>query len=197
MRAVYSKHSDVMGGRCSERRPEGTRTEDRNTENADGEASLSRSRARELGRRTCSCRTAPALGATSALAGIKQEFQVFKNCPYETPGVVQCVTTMTSGEFHLGAKTVPVEPKVVVLQGGLPAEGTELVPPTNGETLSKTPLMLPGGLIGIELLPPLTEVTATAELVGPINVSVPNEASGQGDAVGDAAARETGQPRAA
>src|SRR4051794_12019213 len=78
-------------------------------------------------------------GASPASAGIKQEFSVFKNCPYETPGVVQCIySTTTGGEFHLGSKTVPVAPKVVVLQGGLTKSGTQLVGATNGETLSKT-----------------------------------------------------------
>jgi hypothetical protein len=126
------------------------------------------------------------LGVSPALAGLKQDFQKFKFCPYENPEVATCVySTTSSGEFHLGSKTVPVEPNVVVLQGGLKKAGTgeELVPATNGETLSKTPLMLPGGLIGIELLPPLTEVTATAELVGPVDVNVGNEATGKGQAV--------------
>ena len=126
------------------------------------------------------------LGASTALAGLKQDFQKFKFCPYENPNVATCIySTTNTGEFHLGSKTVPVEPEVVVLQGGLPVGGSgTLVGATNGETLSKTPLLLPGGLIGIELLPPLTTVTATAELVGPVTVSVPNEATGTGEAVG-------------
>jgi len=125
-----------------------------------------------------------AVGVSPASAGLKQEFEVFKFCPYENPEAGQCIySTTTSGEFHLGSKTVPIEPQVVVLQGALKKGGTELLSATNGETLSKTPLLLPGGLIGIELLPPLTTVTATAELVGPVNVSVPNEAKGEGDAV--------------
>jgi hypothetical protein len=121
--------------------------------------------------------------ASPALAGLKQEFSVFATCPYENPAVTQCIySTTTGGEFKLGGKTVPVAPKVVVLKGGLTATSTELVPPTDGETLSKTPLTLPGGLVGIELGGP-TEVTATAEVVGPINVNVPAEVSGEGTAV--------------
>src|SRR6476469_390307 len=125
------------------------------------------------------------LGASPALAGLKQEFAVFKNCPFENPAVVQCIySTTTGGEFHLGSKTVPVAPAVVVLQGALTATGTELVPATNGETLSKTPLPLPGGLAGIGGIGGPNEVTATAELVGPVNVSVLNEANEEGEAVG-------------
>jgi hypothetical protein len=124
------------------------------------------------------------LGATPAWAGLQKEFSVFKFCPYENPEVSTCVySTTTSGEFHLGSKTVPVEPKVVVLQGGLTKGGTELVPATNGETLSKTALTIPGGLTGIGI-GGAEEVTATAELVGPVYVNVPNEATGEGEAVG-------------
>jgi hypothetical protein len=122
--------------------------------------------------------------ASSASANLKKEFETFKFCPYENPLVVQCVySTTTGGEFHLGSKTVPVEPKVIVLQGGLTHVNTELIPATNGETVSKTPLVLPGGLVGIELLPPLTEVTATAEPVGPINVNVNAVSAREGTAV--------------
>jgi hypothetical protein len=113
---------------------------------------------------------APA-GATS----LDKEFEeLFQHCPINTPGVTTCVySTTTGGEFHLGSKTVPIEGHTIVLQGGLKSGSTELVPPTDGtEEVSKTPLTIPGGLVGLELLPPLTEVTATAEPAGPINVNV-------------------------
>jgi len=75
---------------------------------------------------------------------------------------------------------VPIN-RTVTLQGGV--EGTTLIPAADGNTLSKTPLQLPGGLAGIELLPPLTEVTATAELAGTASVSVANTLAGEGTAV--------------
>jgi hypothetical protein len=119
-------------------------------------------------------------GAGPASAGVDHELAIFSQCPTEVPGVTLCVySTTTAGEFHLGSKTVPVEGHTIVLQGGLKNnESSELVPAKNGETVSKTPLALPGGLIGVELLPgvlpPLTEVTATAEPAGTITVSTLN-----------------------
>jgi hypothetical protein len=122
------------------------------------------------------------LGAPApAVAGLQHEFSVFSDCPVNTPGVQACiVSTVTSGEFKLGSKTVPIN-KTVTLQGGI--RGTELVPAADGNTLSKTPLVVPGGLVGLEVLPPLTEVTATAELAGtvllnfsPVEVTLPLKA---------------------
>jgi hypothetical protein len=107
---------------------------------------------------------------------------VFSDCPVAVlqPEALCIVSTVTSGEFTLGSKTVPIN-RTVTLQGGL--EGTTLVPAADGNTLSKTPLQLPGGLAGIELLPPLTEVTATAELAGAGTVSIANTLAGEGTAV--------------
>ncbi|HEY4450373.1 MAG TPA: hypothetical protein VGN13_02120 [Solirubrobacteraceae bacterium] len=122
-------------------------------------------------------------GAASAQAGLQKEFEVFAQCPLTDPAVNMCVqSTVTSGQFKLGSKTVPIN-KTVTLQGGLTPSSEELVPAANGETLSKTPLVLPGGLIGLEVLPPLTEVTATAELAGPVLVNVPNFGKEAGTAV--------------
>jgi len=122
------------------------------------------------------------IGAAPASAGLHKELAIFSDCPVNTPGVVTCVvSTTTSGEFHLGSKTVPVS-KTVVLQGGLKENNPLLVPAENGETLSKTPLQVPGGILGIEVLPPLTEVTATAELAGPVELFTSNATSGKGTA---------------
>ncbi len=121
-----------------------------------------------------------AFGASPALAGLHGEFAKFSDCPVNTPGVVSCiVSTTTSGEFHLGTKTVPVN-TTVLLQGGLKSESPVLVPAADGNTLSKTPLQVPGGIIGIEILGPLTEVTATAELAGPVELNVNNANEGHG-----------------
>lgn len=120
--------------------------------------------------------------APPALAGIQQEFAVFDHCPVENPAVTLCiVSTVSGGEFKIGNKTVPIN-RTVTLQGGL--SGTTLVPATDGNTLSKTPLEVPGGISGIEVLGgPLTDVTATAELAGPVSVSIENFNSREGTAV--------------
>ncbi len=123
------------------------------------------------------------VGASSAQAGLQQEFSVFNECPLANPSVTICVySTVTSGEFKIGSKTVPIN-KTVTLQGGLAGASEVLVPAADGNTLSKTPLVLPGGLVGLEVLPPLTEVTATAEIAGPVLINVPNFGKQSGTAV--------------
>ncbi len=123
------------------------------------------------------------VGAAPAQAGLQQEFSVFDDCPVNTPGVVGCIVSYTtSGEFHLGSKTVPIN-KTITLQGGTSSTSPYLIPAADGNTLSKTPLQLPGGLIGVEFLPPLTEVTTTAELAGPVALNVGNLFAGSGTAV--------------
>ncbi len=120
------------------------------------------------------------LSAAPALAGIQQEFAVFSDCPVENPTVTTCiVSTTTSGEFKIGNKTVPVS-KTVILQGGLAENSSKLVGAADGNTLSKTALPVPGGIVGIEVLPPLTSVTATAELAGTPEVNVVNANRGEG-----------------
>ncbi|HEV7161985.1 MAG TPA: hypothetical protein VGN25_01900, partial [Solirubrobacteraceae bacterium] len=121
--------------------------------------------------------------APSALAGLQKEYSVFGDCPVNTPGVVGCVVSYTTGgEFHLGSKAVTID-KTITLQGGTSSMSPDLVGAADGNTLSKTPLTLPGGLVGVELLPPLTEVTATAELAGPVVLNVGNLFAGKGTAV--------------
>jgi len=122
-------------------------------------------------------------GAAPAMAGLQEEFAVFNDCPVNTPGVVGCVVSYTTGgEFHLGSKTVPIN-KTITLQGGLTETSPDLVPAADGNTLSKTSLELPGGLVGLELLPPLTEVQATAELAGPVVLNLKNFFAEKGPAV--------------
>src|SRR6476661_6371323 len=102
-----------------------------------------------------------------AEASLKQELAQFADCPVNTPGVQSCLLGLTTGgEFHLGNETVPIN-RTVTLQAGIIPGQAKLVPAVDGNTLSKTPLTVPGGLLGIELLGNLTEVTATAELVAP------------------------------
>jgi hypothetical protein len=140
-----------------------------------------RGRARTLCAALLAAAALVALGAPApALAGLEQELSVFGACPVNTSGVNTCVySTVTGGEFTLGSKTVHID-KTIVLQGGINTGG-ELVAATNGETLSKTPLTVPGGLVGIEGLG--GEVTATAELAGTVKLSAINLLEGKGTAV--------------
>jgi hypothetical protein len=113
--------------------------------------------------------------ATPALASSYQkEFAPFADCPVNTPGVFACVVSqVSSGEFKIGSNTVPIN-KTITLQGGYNKTTKELVAAVDGNTLSKTPLVIPGGLLGIELLGNLTEVTATAELAKPAHLYLEN-----------------------
>jgi hypothetical protein len=81
------------------------------------------------------------------------EFARFNNCPSTNLEVEVCLTsTVTSGEFVLGSKKVPIV-NPVTLQGGAGpanAEGiSKFYGATNGETLSKSPQPVPGGLSGL------------------------------------------------
>jgi hypothetical protein len=113
------------------------------------------------------------LFAAPAFAGLKHDFSVFYDCPINDPNAAAClVSTTNSGEFVIGSKTVPIN-KTVTLQGATSETSNQLIPAVDGNTLSKTPLTLPGGLVGIEL-GGTTEVTATAELAGPVVLELQN-----------------------
>jgi len=150
---------------------------------------------RKLGLLVAAALTVALVGAVPALAsGPTGEFEVFKQCPTSNPSVNLCFfATSEGGEFHVGTTTVPIN-KTITLQGGsiLNEEtGAEVfVPPTNGETLSKVPLTVPGGLLGI-IAPSgwpvwlqnifnefinngITGVTATVELVANPGISRTN-----------------------
>jgi hypothetical protein len=128
-----------------------------------------------------------ALGfAAPALAGKPTgEFANFAQCPLSNPSVNFCVFAQTtSGEFKIGSTTVSLT-KTTTLQGGIienESTGAEtFVNAANGETLSKTPQTVPGGLLKImapSFFPEplkaifnefinkgITGVTATTELV--------------------------------
>ena len=109
------------------------------------------------------------------------EYAPFGECPLSHPALEVClVSTSSGGYFQVGKKNVPLK-NPVTLQGGF-EEGI-FVGAENGETLSKTPQPVPGGLLGIEapkswpkFLQDLfneainngaTGVTATVELAGP------------------------------
>lgn len=116
------------------------------------------------------------------------EYHNFGDCPLGNPAVISCIySTTTSGEVKIGSTAVPIT-NPIVLQGGLTENEetfeTTFVNAADGNTLSKSPQTVPGGLLGIiapEFLPGFlqtifnefinhgpTGVTATTELVGPV-----------------------------
>jgi hypothetical protein len=133
--------------------------------------------------------TAMMLVPSQALAAShhpKGEYAQFAECPLNNAKVVYCVYSESKGGFfQIGKKTVPLK-NPVILQGGLEVNEkfeTPFVGAENGDTLSKTPQPVPGGLLGIEapkswpkFLQDLfnetinngfTGVTATVEIAGP------------------------------
>lgn len=114
------------------------------------------------------------------------EYAIFSDCPLSNPSLTACVySETTSGEVKIGSTSTPIS-KTIVLQGGTIVNPTTKeetwVEAADGNTLSKTPQEVPGGLLGIvapESLPlelgkivnklvseGLGGVTATTELVG-------------------------------
>ncbi|MGN6257760.1 MAG: hypothetical protein ACTHN3_08435 [Solirubrobacterales bacterium] len=145
--------------------------------------------------------------ASSASATLTGEYARFSKCPLSNTAVEYCIyAETTNGSFTMGKKTVPLK-NPVVLQGGLGnAEGNPFLPltlyaATDGNTLSKSPQTVPGGLLGIEapswwpqILKDLfnetinngfTGVTATVELAGPasgVKVNLLSALTGEGAA---------------
>jgi hypothetical protein len=135
--------------------------------------------------------------ASSALAkSPKGAFAVFVQCPTTTATTCFYLSS-TGGELRLHKDTIPFT-KSVTVQGGIERNaktGAEtFIAASNGETLSKTAQVLPGGLTGLlacrEIANPLekeaceevfesghTEVKVIAELAKPaseIGISKPN-----------------------
>lgn len=129
------------------------------------------------------------------------DFVNFGDCPLSNPSVVSCLFAQTSsGEFKISNTAVPIT-KTITLQGGLEESGENLtlVAAKDGNTLSKTPQTVPGGLLKIfapEFLPEplkkifnefinkgITGATATTELVGTVTVNSTNELTAKGTAL--------------
>lgn len=94
-----------------------------------------------------------ALAATAAAKAPSGKYSVFGQCPRFTPGVTRCLySETTSGEVKIGKQTVPIT-NPIVLQGGTTrneeTEAETFVGALNGETLSKSPQNVPGGLLDI------------------------------------------------
>lgn len=134
--------------------------------------------------------TVASLGALSVASPALASggWAAFAQCPVSNPAVTSCLAaTTSSGEVVIGNKAVPIK-NAITLQGGL-AQNEEtgavtFVAAANGETLSKTPQTVPGGLVGIEGLG--GEVTATTELAGAassIGVNTENLLEAEGTAL--------------
>jgi hypothetical protein len=81
------------------------------------------------------------------------DFAVFSQCPRFTTNVSLCIYAQTkSGEVTLNKQNVPIK-NTITLQGGIirneETEAETFVAALNGETLSKTPQPVPGGLAGL------------------------------------------------
>jgi hypothetical protein len=129
-----------------------------------------------------------ACGLPASALAHEGEFAQFDYCPSTTTGVFKCLHSVTNtGTIVLGNKTTPIV-NPVTLQGGYSKEGasgfsTFYAATGGGETLTKDPQPVPGGLLGIvppESAPPLvkaalafffenglTGVNATLELAEP------------------------------
>lgn len=145
------------------------------------------------------------------------DFAVFRQCPRAAAGVSLCLySEMLSGEVSIGQHVVPInqdKQHPIIVQGGIrvnhATEEQTFVAALNGETLSRTPQKVPGGLSGlvrcseitgggtaerglrlaceVTLATPNTAVSATTELARPANeitVSTAALESGEGTALG-------------
>lgn len=143
------------------------------------------------------------------------EYSVFKECPLSVPHINSCAYSLTtSGEVKIGSTSTPITAPIV-FQGGetrevvfveeaeiegelveITKEVRKFVPAANGETLSKSPQPVSGGLAGLincsEISEPvaklacelvfqngLTGVNATTELVGEAQYAFTKLASGE------------------
>ncbi|MET0604317.1 MAG: hypothetical protein ABW167_20195 [Baekduia sp.] len=130
--------------------------------------------------------------AASASAAPTGDYAQFAHCPVGNAQVVSCLySEVTSGSFKLGTSTVPINKKIV-LQGGFYYDANfniVFVNAVGADTLSKTGLDVPGGLLGImqgsgftgallaafeAAVHSFNGVTATAELVGPPQLNLIN-----------------------
>lgn len=133
------------------------------------------------------------------------EYAQFAECPLNRETITDCIYSVSNGGFFtVGKKTVKlVNP--VTLQGGYEGGGSEIkfFGAENGDTLSKTPQPVPGGLLGITaptwwpkfiqdwfnnlINEGFTGVNATVELAGPatnIKLSTENLLEREGTALG-------------
>jgi hypothetical protein len=143
-----------------------------------------------------------ALAASASAGPPTGDYAQFDHCPLANATVTSCLySEVTSGSFKLGTATVPINKKIV-LQGGIGSDpvtfNTFFVNAVGADSLSKTGLDVPGGLLGImqgsgftgallaafeAAIHSANGVTATAELVGPVQISLLSFVAGFGTAL--------------
>jgi hypothetical protein len=120
------------------------------------------------------------------------DFAIFADCPLNNPETTLCMSVrITSGEIVLGHRIVPIS-RPLRIQGGLAEHGEGLLHATvvgaeDGQTLVKTQLQVPGGLLALPGKRSSTEVSVTPELVSTpdaIQMSIANLLKGTGVAMG-------------
>jgi hypothetical protein len=146
----------------------------------------------------------PALAVTHHPTGV---YAPFADCPLSNSSTELCIAAKTtSGEFKIGKQTVPIT-NPITLQGGAKENPTteqlEFIGAEDGNTLSKTPQNVPGGLLDLVNCKEIsnfiervlceatfengvTGVTATSELAAPatsIQLSTTNLLLGSGTAL--------------
>jgi hypothetical protein len=137
--------------------------------------------------------------------GPSGEFKPFTYCPLDRKTISDCIHSVSDGgSIMIGRKTVPIR-NPVILQGGAESgkKGVSFFGATGAPTLSSSPQLVPGGLIGVEaptswpkslqdwfngeIEKGVTEVKATLELAGPatsIQLSTENLINQKGTALG-------------
>jgi hypothetical protein len=161
-------------------------------------------RSRRLGKVVPALAAVAVLGAASSASAAAPtgNYASFKYCPLSNTALTACFySEVTGGSLTLGTSTVPIAKKIV-LQGGIITSGIDntdtFVNASGAPTLSPTPLDVPGGLSGL-MTPPsagsgllaafqnavatTNNVTATAELVGPVGYSFNNFVNQDGPAL--------------
>ncbi len=82
----------------------------------------------------------------------KGEYAAFNECPLSNPAVTTCIVAKSEkGSFTIGSEKVPIV-KTITLQGGVNKFLTgeeEFFGAENGNTLTKVPQKVPGGLAGL------------------------------------------------
>ncbi|MFI5168323.1 MAG: hypothetical protein ACHQQS_17075 [Thermoanaerobaculales bacterium] len=140
------------------------------------------------------------LGAASATAAPKGEYEAFAECPTSNAELSGCISARAEGgaggSITFGSETVPIV-NTQTLQGGFIEEASgalKFVAAANGNTLTKTAQKVPGGLSGLVNCTEIsnkeerehceaifenkfTGVNATVELAAPASSIVLNEAN--------------------
>jgi len=93
-----------------------------------------------------------AASASAVVHHPKGEYAGFADCPLSNAKVTNCLLAKTEGgEFVIGKEKVPIT-NPITLQGGLEFFGSgeeKVVAAEDGNTLTKTPQKVPGGLAGL------------------------------------------------